>query len=504
MYHLPRTFTFAMNQEIHPLLQSPALRQIELSHAHLPLMERAGSAAFELAVRLLQDRTAQVLILVGPGNNGGDALVAARLLREKGFTPCVVLASDPEHFPADARNAFLSWQASGGTCHTDVPKGLYGLIIDGLFGIGLTRPIEGIYAEWIQAINQFPGPVLALDCPSGLNADTGMAPGPTVKASHTLTFIARKPGLYTLEGPDHCGHISVASLGLEAAVQTASQGRLLDQETGVQAFIDQLPRRALNSHKGSHGSVGIIGGAPGMAGAALLAGRSALMAGAGRVYIGMQERLAVDPQQAELMLRQADEVFDLATTLAIGPGLGASHEALDLLRRAIDCDKPLLIDADGLNLLAAHPALHRHVARRSVATVLTPHPLEAARLLDQGILAVQSDRISAAQRLARQFNAEVVLKGAGSVLAAPNGQWAINGTGNPGLATAGTGDVLSGFIVALLAQGCPAHEALAAAVHLHGLAADLCVAGGQGPLGLTALELLIPARRQLNEWVSQH
>lgn len=479
------------------LLLSPALRAIEQAHATLPLMERAGEAAAHVAIQLQRGLANPPLILIGPGNNGGDGLVVARLLQEQGLSPVVVSRADPQRLPKDAREAWDKWIAAGGEIRSDIPAQDFGLIVDALFGIGLTRPASGIYAEWIDFINRHRGQVLALDCPSGLNADTGLALVPTVRASHTVTFIAAKPGLYTLDGPDHCGRIEVADLGLGDALARADHGRLVQ----VADFRDCLLPRPNNSHKGSYGNAAIIGGATGMAGAALLAGRASLHLGAGRVYVGMLDRLPVDPIQPELMLRPADAALSVATAIAIGPGLGDSAQALDLLRQAIELPLPLVIDADGLNLLAAHPALHRHLVRREAASILTPHPLEAARLLDTSVAAVQADRIAAALALAARFGAQVVLKGAGSVLATPARRWAINATGNPGLATAGTGDVLTGFVVALLAQGWPADKALAAAVHLHGLAADRCVAAGCGPIGLTAGELIAPARAQLNRWI---
>ncbi|RTL47683.1 MAG: NAD(P)H-hydrate dehydratase [Rhodocyclaceae bacterium] len=480
------------------LLRSPALRSIELNHGAEPLMERAGAAAARLAARLQNGLGGRPIIFAGPGNNGGDAFVTARLLKQQGLDPCLVFRADPARLPPDARLAHQAWLAVGGEIFAEIPEGHFGLAIDGLFGIGMSRPAEGIYAQWIHELNQYQGPVLALDCPSGLNADTGAGFGAVVRASHTLSFIADKPGLHTLDGPDHAGIVLVDSLALDIRNQTQDAGRLLV----VDDFKPFLPRRARNSHKGKHGSAGIIGGAPGMAGAALLAGRAALSMGAGRVYVDMLERLAVDPMRPELMLRNAKEVFACASALAFGPGLGSSNEAQDLLRPALESELPLLIDADGLNLLAAHPALHRHVAQRKAPTLLTPHPLEAARLLDQSLAAVQNDRIEAAKHLARHFRAAVVLKGVGSVLASPEGSWAVNTSGNPALASAGTGDILSGMALAFLAQGMPAAPALAAAVHLHGLAADHLVAQGQGPVGLAAMELLEPARAQLNRWIA--
>ena len=489
-----------MTQENRLLLHAPALSRIERQYAHLPLMERAGAAALPIALDMQRGLAAPPLILAGPGNNGGDALVLARLLRQRGLAPRVVCRADPAKMPVDARHAYQAWRDAGGEVLTDIPGGNNGLVVDGLFGIGLNRPAEGPYVQWIAGINQYPGPILSLDVPSGLNADTGEVLGTAVHATATVTFIAGKPGLYTLDGPDHCGAITVATLGLPQEAFPADHGLLLDAESGYRHFQHVLQPRRRNSHKGSYGSAGIIGGAPGMAGAALLTGRACLSLGAGRVYVGMLDPIPVDPVQPELMLRPAETIFDLASVLTIGPGLGASPEALLLLRRAIDVDKPLVIDADGLNLLAAHPALHRHVARRSAPTLLTPHPLEAARLLDESLHGLQGDRIATARRLARQFKADVVLKGVGSVLANAEGQWAINATGNPGLASAGTGDVLCGFLTALLAQGLPPTTALRLAVHLHGLAADHCVTHGGGPAGLTASELIRPARAQFNRW----
>ena len=481
-----------------PILRSAALRDIERRHGDVrpSLMQRAGAAAGELALRLLGGSAHPPLIVAGPGNNGGDALVVANFLKQRGLSPVVVFAGATAKLPADARAAHDAWLASGGAMLPDIPAGDYALVIDGLFGIGLGgRPLEGRHATLVSHINELACPVLALDVPSGLDSETGSVAGIAVRANHTATFIALKPGLLTLDGPDHCGAVSVHALDLNVDIP--------DGSTIAPALFGQhLRARPMNSHKGSYGSAGIIGGAPGMAGAALLAGRAALKLGVGRVYVGVLESLAVDPLQPELMLRAANEVFDLATCLAVGPGLGQSAAALTLLRRAIATDLPLLLDADALNLLAAHPVLAGNLARRDAPTLLTPHPAEAARLLGCDVAAVQADRVAAALGLARRFKAASVLKGCGSVVALPDGRWFINTSGNPGLASAGTGDVLSGIVVALLAQGWPAEPALLAAVHLHGAAADACVAEGIGPIGLSAGELIAPARRLLNTWIA--
>ena len=476
------------------ILRSAALRAVEARcrDAEPPLMERAGRAAAEAARAMLAGGGAP-LVVAGPGNNGGDALVVARLLRERGFAPVVVFAGDAARLPTDARAAHDDWRAAGGELLDGIPAQDFSLAIDGLFGIGVTRPLEGRYAQLVGRINALGCPVLALDVPSGLDADTGRVMGIAVRATRTLSFIALKPGLLTLDGPDHCGDVELAALGLAA---DATDGSVV----AVDDFRARLAPRPRNSHKGSFGSTGILGGAPGMAGAALLAGRAGLKLGSGRVYVGMLERLAVDPLQPELMLRSADEVFAHATALAVGPGLGQSDAALALLRRALETPLPLVLDADALNLVAAHPVLGKRCAARAAATLLTPHPAEAARLLGCAVDDVQADRIAAALELARRHRAHVVLKGCGSVLADTDGRWQINTTGNAGLASAGSGDVLSGIAVALLAQGWPAADALAAAVHLHGAAADELVADGTGPAGLTAGEVIDAARELFNRW----
>jgi hydroxyethylthiazole kinase-like uncharacterized protein yjeF len=479
------------------IFRTAGIRVIEERFAAVdpPLMERAGAAVAELAGKMLAGSRHPPLIMAGPGNNGGDGFVAARLLKEQGHAPVVVFAGDAARLPADARAALEKWQAIGGKAQRALPAGPFGLAIDALFGIGLTRPIEGEMAELIDRINSLDCPLLAIDIPSGLDADTGRVLGRAVRADRTITFIALKAGLLTGEGPDHCGDIVVRDLSLQTG---AAEGQVV----GLACFHEYLRPRRRASHKGSFGSVGIVGGTRGMAGAALLAGRAALKLGAGRVYVGMLEPLPVDPAQPELMLRPVEEVAGLASVLAVGPGLGQSPRAVDILRRAIDSQLPLVIDADALNILATHPVLMKHLARREPPTILTPHPAEAGRLFGITTDAVQADRVGTALALARRCRVPIVLKGCGSVIAAPDGAWFINTSGNPGLATAGSGDVLTGMIAALMAQGWPALAATLAGVHLHGAAADALVAAGNGPVGLTAGELVNSARTLLNRWIA--
>jgi len=487
-----------------PLLRITELRAFETAHLYdqPSLMERAGHAAAVIAMRILGSRRAPVLIFAGPGNNGGDAFVLARVLHEKKVPVQVVFLGDVSDLPADAQQAYARWRITSAGFSTAVPAGNYGLVVDGLFGIGLTRPMTGDYAALIERINQFAGPVLALDIPSGLDADTGRVissdhePGCAVRATHTISFIAGKPGLFTLDGPDHCGQISIDALGLANAI-TAPGGLL-----AIDDFCEYLQPRQRNTHKGRFGSLAVIGGAHSMSGAALLAGRAALHLGAGRVFVGLLETLPVDPVQPELMLRTAMDALAQATTAVIGPGLGVSNAALEILHRIASAEFSLLIDADALNLLALHPVLARQIAKRTTSTVLTPHPAEAARLLAASVESVQSDRVTAALEIAHRFNACVALKGCGTVIAHPDGRWRINPTGNAGLASGGTGDVLSGMVGALLAQGWSAQSALSCGVYLHGAAADALVQAGQGPIGLTAGELIPEARRLFNEWIA--
>ena len=463
-------------------------------------MELAGLAAAEIARDIAPDGAA-VLLLAGPGNNGGDAFVVARHLHAWWYKVDVVFMGELEKLSADAKAAYQAWIEAGGSCHNALPtQGVWDLVIDGLFGIGLQRPLSGAYASLVDQVNQLKRTTLALDIPSGLHADSGLALGSVIHATHTVTFIALKPGLLTGDGPDYCGQVYLRSLNLEA-IMPAADAHVLDHAM-VSKLLAPRPR---NSHKALFGSVGIIGGASGMTGAALLAGRAALKLGAGRVYVGLLDSnaSAFDPQQAELMLRKADEVFEIEnlTCLVVGPGLGQSPLALQCLTRAIASQLPLVLDADALNLLAQNSALQTQLSQRQAETIITPHAAEAARLLGTDTESIRQQRITSAKTLATRFNCCAQLKGTGSLCVAPDGPWVINSSGNPGLASAGTGDVLSGMIGAFLAQGLSAWDALLLGVYLHGAAADTLVGQGVGPIGLTASEVTDAARGLLNQWV---
>lgn len=490
-----------------PVYLTEEIRRIEALAAALPdkpqLMERAGLAAAELAREIAGHSGKPILVLAGPGNNGGDAFVMARHLRQWWFKTEVVFAGDEKKLPPDAAAALRAWRDAGGSvADTLPPHHDWSLIVDGLFGIGLQRDVTGRQAGLIAAANNAGAPVLAVDVPSGLASDSGRILGCAVRARHTVTFIGLKPGLLTLDGPDQCGEIHLRTLDLDAAQLLPAHGAVV----GDAVLKAVLPPRAANSHKGSFGSVGIIGGAHGMTGAALLAGRAALHLGAGRVYVGLidDDAPAVDMLQPELMLRTADEVLKLdhLSCLVVGPGLGNSPDALFYLQRALRTRLPPVLDADALNLLAASGNIKNELKQIVNKIILTPHPAEAARLLKCTVQDVQRDRVAAARRIAAEYGCDVVLKGAGSVCAAANQRWAINTSGNPGMASAGMGDVLTGIIAALLAQGAQPWTALQAGVHLHGAAADQLVAAGSGPLGLSAGETITAARVLFNQSAS--
>ena len=501
------------------ILRVAAIRALETAVRQrsptVDLMDRAGHAVATLAITMAADRAGPIVVLVGPGNNGGDALVAAGALRRRGIEVAVALLDEPSAFRGDARHAWDRWFSIDGVHDAEGSIDVVArasLVVDGLFGIGLRpdRPLAGRARAWIEQVNACVVPVLAIDVPSGIDADTGEPCGVAIEADRTLTFLARKPGLMTGPGLDRCGDVVLDLLGLddESVRDIAFAGG--DDGTVVRPalFGDAWRPRRRDTHKGSFGSVAVVGGNTGMVGAALLASRMALHAGAGRVYVRLlaADGPTHDTAQPELMLRASLDDIE-ATAFAIGPGLGDDDRAIAALRAGLAIDRALVVDADGLNAVAKDDALLMMLRDRGVRgqppAVLTPHPLEAARLLGVDVRAVQADRIAAARRLAERTGSVVVLKGAGTVVASPDGAWFINPTGNPALATGGTGDVLCGLVAALLAQRMPPLAAALAATWAHGTAADELVAAGVGPIGLAASELIPAIRRVLNRLTSR-
>ncbi|MDR6490823.1 NAD(P)H-hydrate dehydratase [Paraburkholderia sp. 22099] len=513
----PPTLTSPHNRAL-PLLTLTDLRIAEAqASASLPphtLMSRAGkSAASFLKEQITRDTSIgkskqKVWLVAGPGNNGGDALILATELHQAGIA--VDLCMPVEVKPADARWALDTARAAGVPISAAPPASLdsYTWLVDGMFGIGLTRELEGVFASLARQLSQRAkarprrGGVLALDVPSGLDSDTGTivgnGDGAAVHATHTITFIGAKPGLFTAQGRDLAGAVTVAPIGVDCSARTAVQ------LNAPELFAAFLPPRDFATNKGSFGSLAVVGGDTGMCGAPILAARAALYTGAGKVHVAILGEGAppYDPPHPELMLHAVDALpLDKMDALAVGCGMGHGERATRVMHDVLPLDVPKLFDADALNLLAKAPSLAAELTARGVQgdpCILTPHPLEAARLLGTDAPGVQRDRLAAARALAARFASVVVLKGSGTVIAAPDGRLTINPTGNAALATGGTGDVLGGIIGALLAQHLPRYEAALAGVYLHGLAADTLSAQGHGPAGLTAGELAPMVRTLLN------
>lgn len=450
-----------------PLHGVAASREIErAAAASLPphmLMQRAGYAVARLALAIAP-HARHIWIACGPGNNGGDGFEAAMNLRQWGKDVTVTVEGDAAKSPADAKASFERAREANVRFESNAPAS-FDLGIDAMLGLGSARPLEGRMLEWARAMGAIRTTLLlAVDVPSGLDGDAGT--GEAVRATHTLSLLTLKPGLFTAQGRDAAGEVWFDDLGVEA-------------KEGVEptAWLSGPPPREARphaSHKGTWGDVAVIGGAPGMAGAALLAGSGALHGGAGRVYVGLLgEPLPVDIGQPELMLRDWASLDLASMTVACGCGGGDAIRAV--LPKVIATARALVLDADALNAIAADAQLQSQLearGRRGRPTVLTPHPLEAARLLSRGAQDVQSDRLAAAQSLAQRFGCVVVLKGSGSVIAAPGQVPRINPTGNARLASAGTGDVLAGLISARLASSDDSFEAACGAVFDHGAAAD--------------------------------
>ena len=457
------------------------------------LMRRAASAALN-SLRRHWPQVRHVSIYCGPGNNGGDGFLLGVLAREAGLQVRLVALSTDAH--GDAALARSAWEAGGGRVQLWDPDGelagtdLNGaeLLVDALYGIGLNRAPERSVATLIEHINARGVPVLALDLPSGLNADSGHAPGAVVRADVTVTFIAGKRGLHTGRSADLVGVLELASLGVPDSVYVGIRpdAQLL--------AADALPPRSRYANKGDNGHVLVIGGEHGMAGAVRLAGESALRGGAGLVSVATRvgHVPALNAARPELMAHAVDgpqaleSLLERADVLALGPGLGQGAWGHALWLTALDANKPLVLDADGLNLLASEPRTF------TAPTVLTPHPGEAARLLGVTTKDVEKDRFAAVRELARRYAAVVVLKGSGSLIADPDGRLDVCPWGNPGMASGGMGDLLTGVVAALLAQGCTPWHAACLGVGLHARAGDR--AAQQGERGLLATDLLVPLR----------
>ncbi len=460
------------------------------------LMERAGQAAYGL-LRERWPEARQITLLCGAGNNGGDGYVLARLARSDGLNARVLQLGDVERLGPDARTKLEAWLAMGGALEPfrELPR-RSDVIVDALLGIGLERPLEGDWARLVQAANAQRAPVLAVDIPTGLHADTGRVLGVAIRASATISFIGLKQGLFTGAGPDRCGDIHFGGLAVPAVIYAGEilSARRLDWKK-ASGLVE--PRRR-DAHKGDFGHVLVVGGAPGFSGAARLAGEGALRAGAGLVSVATHPAHAthLNAGRPELMVRGLTDPEDLspllarATVVAIGPGLGRDPWGLCLLERVLTEDKPLVLDADALNCLA-------ETGIRREDWVLTPHPGEAARLLGCTTAEAQADRFATLRQLRGRYGGTVVLKGAGTLILGPSHRPpGVCSQGNPGMASGGSGDVLTGIIAALLARGLAVEDAAEAAVCLHAAAGD--AAAGDGEQGMLASDLITALRPTLN------
>lgn len=484
-----------------PLYDSRAARALDTGATALlggdgaVLMQRAGEAAWE---HLLQRWPAaqRIVVACGPGNNGGDGYVLARLAHRRGLQVQVLHLA--EHVPQSplAQRACTDYISAGGAVAL-FPERLpdADVVVDAIFGIGLSRAPDAATATLVDAINAQAAPVLSLDVPSGIDADRGSAPGQYVVADATLQFIARHAGLYTGAALEAVGELALHELDVPAKAfdGVAPCARLI----GADALGHWLLPRRINTHKGESGRVLCIGGDHGNGGAIVLCAEAALRCGAGLVSVATREAnvAVVLARRPEAMARAVESGSDLAELLhkadavAIGPGLGQGEWGRALLQLALGSGQPLVLDADALNLLAA-------ANRVAGDAVLTPHPGEAARLLGVDTASVQRDRFAAAAALASRFHAATVLKGAGTIVSAPGKLPCVINAGNPGMAVGGMGDLLTGVIAAFRGQGMPAFDAACAGALVHSLAGD--AAATEGQRGLLPSDLLPHLRRLCN------
>jgi NAD(P)H-hydrate epimerase len=489
---------------IYSAAQVRALDAWEMEKRRVPgytLMARAAAGALKL-LRARWPQARRVAVVCGAGNNGGDGYVLARLAQASGLDTLVLAATPPDQLTGDARRAQEEWLASGGHAHPFAADALHGsdVIVDGLLGIGFRPPLRPETLAVIRAINAAPRPVLALDIPSGVDADSGAVQEEAIRADITLSFVGFKSGLFLGAGPEHAGVVLLDDLGVvpPAQPQFAPLMRRID-EADIAA---SLPRRARESHKGSSGRVLVIGGGTGMPGAIRLAGIAALRVGAGLVTVaGSPENLtAVTSAHPELIYLPSgsaslpEEALHAASVVAIGPGLGTGEWAQRLFAQFLRLARgPAVLDADALNLLAREPV------RLRPDWILTPHPGEAARLLGVDTREVQADRLASVRELHQKYGAISVLKGAGTLVASgPDGaaELHICDRGNPGMATAGMGDVLTGVIAGLRAQIADSALAARVAVLVHALAGDSAAQRGQR--GLIASDVLAELRGWVN------
>lgn len=480
---------------VHTADQVRALDRHAIDDLHIPsytLMSRAGEAALA-ALRSCWPSAQRIAVVCGPGNNGGDGYVLARLAREQRLEVVTIGLHEPARLSGDARRAHDDFVAAGGTVgawHADCLRSA-DVIVDAIFGVGLSRPVAGVAAAAIAAINECGAPVLALDIASGLHADSGEVLGSAVRAERTLTFLGLKLGFYLGEGPNFTGIVMFDGLDLPPqALRHVEPAAMRIDEAAV---AELLPPRRRTAHKGQQGSVLVIGGNIGMAGAARMAGEAALRAGAGLVTVATRNEnvAAIVGPRPELMCRGVASAAELtplierADVIALGPGLGQDEWARAMFETTLANERRAVIDADALNLLAQSP-------RTSRQWILTPHPGEAARLLGKTAAQIQRDRLGAAREIVARYGGTVALKGAGTLVVSGERLPAICDRGNPGMASPGMGDVLTGVIAAVVAQSADLPAAARVGVLVHALAGDMAARRGERGLLATDLFAFLP------------
>jgi len=487
---------------IYPVERVREIDRMAIEQRRIPgytLMTRAASAGLEIA-RRRHPAAGRWSFVAGPGNNGGDAYVMARLALAEGVDASVVSVTDPEGLRGDAMSAFRDYRLAGGRLEvvsepTAADLGNADLLVDGLFGTGMQREVSGVFRQLIGAVNEHPAPVLALDIPSGIAGNTGRALGAAVCAEATVAFVALKPAYFLADGIDCCGDLHFSSLEIPDDCYPAD-GVLL-RRIPDRLRHGALPRRRKNAHKGDFGHVLVVGGTAGMPGAAVLAASAALRSGAGAVTVATHPAHATGLVAAcpELMVAAIESEQDLepllerASVVALGPGLGGDPWSRRVYEQLAADTRPAVWDAGALGWLADSP--HARDAR-----VMTPHPGEAARLLGRSVREVQADRLTALRELGERYAGAVVLKGAATLVSAAGQPPWVSSRGNPGMSTAGMGDVLTGVIAALIAQGLPPEHAACLGVDLHARAGD--AAARDGERGTMASDLLNPLRTAVN------
>lgn len=481
---------------VHQIRQCEQMAIEELGISEDELMLNAGLKAFNLIKEKYPNKKS-IAVFCGGGNNGGDGYTLAKLASDEGYQVIIYQTHALEELPTTARHAALMAIESGVQCLCleETIDSEVELIVDALLGIGLESEVRDACGHLIRVINESALPVVSIDIPSGLQADTGKILGACVKADYTITYIGKKLGLYTLDGPDYSGNVILDSLGLESCLNTL--------KPCAQLFLDEsdlsLPApRIKNSNKSLYGHVLVIGGGIGMPGATVLAANAALRAGAGMVSIAFDPQYAVSvlPQLPEVMfygIKSIDKLKHLlekASVVVLGPGLGVDSWAEEIFNTVISCQLPLIVDASALRLLAKNPQYDDN-------WILTPHPGEAGALLNKETNDIQNNRLKACQNIQKIYGGSVILKGVGTIIHSGNDETFVCSRGNPGMATAGMGDLLTGIIAALVAQGMTISQAAKNGVLLHAIAGDRA-ARAEGMRGLMASDLMPYIRACVN------